>query len=241
MHSDGIVRGIETVLRVEGLKVLFGGGRVVALDEISLSFGAGTVTGLIGPNGAGKSTLLRVMGGLLPPDRGKVWREGRIGFVPDQPGTYHLSGYEWMTALGRMEGLGRKEAAERANSLLEEFRIGAVRGRPVVTYSRGMRQRFLLAQAMLGDPAILLMDEPSAGLDPFGMEELAGVIEQFREEGRTIVMTSHQTGEVEEICDRVVLMGEGRIVEDTSPTSIRERYGSLAAGYRDILGRERFR
>lgn len=235
MKCCGLGGRTGPVLEGRNLRVSFAGGRVCALDGISVGFGEATVTGLLGPNGAGKSTLLKVLAGLIPPDTGSVSVTGRIGFVPDRPGFYHLSGLEWMTAFGRMDGVNRREAKERGFALLERYGLGDAADRPVAGYSRGMLQRFLIAQAMLGDPKILLMDEPSAGLDPFGTDALRMVLKTLCEDGKVVVLTSHQVGEVEETCDRVILIVAGRMLEDTSPGALVDRFGSLAAGYREIL------
>jgi ABC-2 type transport system ATP-binding protein len=195
-------------------------GEIVALDGLTFSLRAGTVTGLLGPNGAGKTTTLRLLLGLAEPTAGEVlvfgrrYREldnpvRRVGavlesndFHPGRSGRDHL----------RVLALATEISSRRVDEILTLVELDAVAERRVKTYSLGMRQRLGLAAALLGDPELLVLDEPANGLDPAGVHWLRGFVRRFAEQGRTVLLSSHILAEVAQTVDEVVILNRGRSV-----------------------------
>jgi ABC-2 type transport system ATP-binding protein len=205
------------------LKRLFGDpGVVAALRGVDLEVAPGEIVGLLGPNGAGKSTLLRVLAGDQRPTGGTA---AVFGLAPDASDLVHRVGYqpeaalpfpqldarEHLLYLGALAGLDRGECAERTDGLLRRFELVHALGRPVRTFSTGMRRRVAVAGALLLDPDLLLLDEPTAGLDPHGSEIVLEEIENRARRGATVLLASHHLSEVEHACHRIVLLIEGRI------------------------------
>jgi ABC-2 type transport system ATP-binding protein len=200
-----------------GLTKRFGG--VTAVDGLSFAAGPGSVTGFLGPNGAGKSTTMRMLLGLVIPDAGTATISGRAyaalpapgreagavleaaGFHPGRSGRNHLRVY--CTACGY--------PARRADEVLDLAGLSGAGRRKVRGYSLGMRQRLALATALLGDPAVLVLDEPANGLDPDGIAWLRGLLRDYAREGRTVLFSSHGLPEVEQLADRVVIVSQGRL------------------------------
>jgi len=207
-------------------------GDVLAVNEVSAEFGPG-VTGLLGPNGAGKSTLLKCVTGMLAPSLGgaSVCGEApfgaphvmrRVGLVPEQDPIYPgASAFEVTTYLTRLHGFSRADAAARATSVLERVGLGAAMDRPVRGYSKGMRQRAKLAQALAHDPDVLILDEPLNGLDPLGRRDIVALIHEFGAQGRCVLVSSHVLHEVESMTRRVLLMDHGRVIADGTIAEIR--------------------
>lgn len=199
---------------------------VMALNDISLQSTPGTSIGLLGPNGAGKSTLLKILAGLCHPDSGGVRVGGEragsstarqlIGFLPENPGFYgHLTARETLILQGKLSGFPGEELVGRVDSLLSRVGLdNASSERRVEGFSKGMRQRLGLAQAMLTEPRILLLDEPFSGLDPAGVSEFESIFSNLRENGVTLMISSHLLATVEMICDRALFMLKGSVVSD---------------------------
>ncbi len=200
-------------------------GPIVALHDVTLDISEGT-TGLLGANGAGKSTLMNVFLGLLPPTAGRVEMLGnpggdsvsaraRIGFSPEYdclPPA--VSAAEFVTHMARVSGLPRAEARVRATDVLRHVGLGEERYRPMGTYSTGMAQRAKLAQAIVHDPVLVLLDEPTAGLDPLGREEMLQLITKTgRDFGISMLISSHLMGDIERTCDRIVVLEAGKVIE----------------------------
>lgn len=200
-------------------------GKQRAVCDVDLTFAAGECVGLVGHNGAGKTTLIKLMLGLLRPDAGHVRvfgvdPAGRkaaetrrvIGYLPENVALYPaLTGDETLMFYARLKGV----AAEAARPLFARVGLAAVAARrPVGTYSKGMRQRLALAQAMLGRPRVLLLDEPTAGLDPALRQNFYEILNDLRDGGATILLSSHHLAELEGAVDRVVVMSEGRKIAD---------------------------
>ena len=195
-------------------------GDVVALTDVSFSIGGG-MTALLGPNGAGKSTLLRLLCGLTAPTSGRVRVLGQdprgevgvlrqIGLVPQQEAVFeHLSAHAFVAAAGALHGLDAPDTA--ATAALRRVDLDPAETRPVRTYSKGMRQRVKLAQALVHDPPILLLDEPLEGLDPRQRATTIELFRQLADEGRTVVVSSHVLAEVERFGSRIVLLARGRV------------------------------
>ena len=207
---------------IEGVSKRFGrgAGAVDALSGLSLVIPAGGVYGLVGPNGAGKSTLLRIVTGLLFTDSGSVSLFGepasararrRLGAFIEAPTFYpFLTGRELLEVLGRTSGV-RADAA----GLLRRVGLGPAGNRPVSDYSLGMKQRLGIAAALIGDPEVVILDEPTNGLDPEGIAEVRHLVRELADrDGRTVLMSSHLLDEVERICDRVAILSRGRLAAE---------------------------
>ncbi|QIG43677.1 ABC transporter ATP-binding protein [Nocardioides anomalus] len=202
----------STAVRARGLTKTF--GDVVALDAVDLDVPAGQVHGLVGPNGAGKTTLLGLLLGLATPDRGTLEllgggpaAEGVAGFV-DGPGLYPtLTARQNLAALARLRG----ESTD-VDALLDRVGLLDVAGDPVRGFSLGMRQRLGLAAALLGDPRLLVLDEPANGLDPAGKRQVHRVLTDLADAGATIVLSSHRMDDLAALCDEVTLLATGRVV-----------------------------
>jgi ABC-2 type transport system ATP-binding protein len=205
---------------------------VIALDGLTVSFAPG-ITGLIGANGAGKSTLIKILLGLIPPTSGRASVLGRdaavhaerirtlTGYMPEHDCLPpDVTGTEFVTHLGRMSGLPATAAKERAAESLRHVGLHEERYRLMGTYSTGMKQRVKLAQALVGDPRLLLLDEPTTGLDPGGRGAMLDLIARIGGEfGISIVVSSHLLGEVERICDHVVALERGALLRADTMTS----------------------
>ncbi len=204
--------------------------QVIAVNDVSLSIPPG-ITGVLGPNGAGKTTFLRIVMGLMRPSSGSVrvfemdpWRSPevacRIGYCPEHDGLF-----EWMEGrdfVGTMAGLRGIRDRERVEESLERVQLEDVAGRKIGTYSRGMRQRLKIAQAIVHDPELLILDEPLVGSDPLVRRELVSLIKRFSEEGKSILVSSHVLHEIEAITPRIVLLHRGRLLAEGHVREIRQ-------------------
>jgi len=197
-------------------------GRVLALEGLEMEVKKGEVFGLLGPNGSGKSTAMKMILGLLRPTSGSAevcgFRAGtiaarrQIGFLPENPYfPVFLSGAELVRYYGRLSGLGGAGLEKRVRELLELVRLGGEAGkRPLRTYSKGMLQRAGLAGALVGDPEILMLDEPTAGVDPAGSREIRDLILELKTRGKTVIFSSHLLEQVEDVADRVIILHRGK-------------------------------
>lgn len=194
-----------------------------ALDSLTLGIESGEVVGLLGPNGAGKTTLFRALIGLIRPTAGRIlvdggdhlrgaWRAG-LGYLPEQPSFYeNLTAAEFLIYGGELGGLSRAKARGRAGELLERLGLAEAAAFPLRRFSKGMRQRVGLAQALINDPALLLLDEPMSGLDPFGRRLVREIMAEARAAGKTILFSSHNLGDIGELTDRVAVIARGRLI-----------------------------
>lgn len=201
-------------------------GNVVAVDHLDLTVSAGEVFGLLGPNGAGKTTTTLMLLGLTEPTSGTAVIDGHnctrqaiavkqmVGYLPDNVGFYpDMTGRENLLFTGRLNGLSDAECSARAQRLLERVGMTAAADQKTGTYSRGMRQRLGVADVLMKDPRVIIMDEPTLGIDPEGVRELMELIRRLStEDGRTILISSHQLYQVQQICDRVGIFVRGRLV-----------------------------
>ena len=197
-------------------------GRVLALEGLEMEVKKGEVFGLLGPNGSGKSTAMKMILGLLRPTSGSAevcgFRAGtiaarrQIGFLPENPYfPVFLSGAELVRYYGRLSGLGGAGLEKRVKELLELVRLGGEAGqRPLRTYSKGMLQRAGLAGALVGDPEILMLDEPTAGVDPAGSREIRDLMLELKTRGKTVIFSSHLLEQVEDVADRVIILHRGK-------------------------------
>jgi ABC-2 type transport system ATP-binding protein len=212
---------------------------VVAVDHVDLNVRAGDVYGFLGPNGAGKTTTLRMALGLITPTEGTIELFGRdpmrqgaralegvAGFV-EAPRFYpYLTGHKNLELLAALDGDG---AARRIDEVLEVVELSARAGHRVGSYSHGMRQRLGIASALLRRPRLLILDEPATGLDPAGMRDMRRLIRRLADQGITVLLSSHQLPEVQELCDRVAIVDSGRVVYEGALSELRRQGG---AGYR---------
>ncbi len=208
-------------------------GEVIGLNNLSLQVPAG-VTGLLGPNGSGKSTLLQLATGQLRPSQGEVQVLGHrpwnhpglnrhIGLCPEQDAFFEwMTGREFLTACALLGGLGRRRAREAAERALERVRMTEHAGRPIRGYSKGMRQRIKLAQALVHDPPVLFLDEPLTGTDPVARRELMDLIIDWGRQGRTVLVSSHVFYEIQALTRSFVLLNRGRLVAVGDVRQIRD-------------------
>jgi ABC-2 type transport system ATP-binding protein len=216
-------------------------GGVTALDDLTVDLEAGII-GLVGANGAGKSTLLRILLGLLPPSSGEatvlgydVRRQGSalrrfVGYMPESDCLpADVTAADFVGQMGRWSGLPRAAARERAAEVLRHVGLYEERYRPMGGYSTGMRQRVKLAQALVHDPRLMLLDEPTNGLDPAGRDEMLALVKRTGTEfGIAVVVASHLLGEIERVCDHLVAVDAGRLIRSAPLTTFTERTGTLA-------------
>jgi len=208
-------------------------GEIVAVNNLSATVGSG-VTGLLGPNGAGKTTLLKLALGLYAPSRGRISVLGgpprnnlpvlrRIGYCPEADKFYdNMTGFEFVYWMNRFWGMARRTARPAAEEACEVMRMTGRMHDPIDTYSRGMRQRIKIAQALALDPDVLLLDEPMSGLDPEGREELFALIRRWGLAGKTVVLSTHVLYEVERVTNSVLLLHNGCILAEGDVRQIRE-------------------
>jgi ABC-2 type transport system ATP-binding protein len=205
----------------------FRGKSVTALDGISLRVETGAIFGLIGQNGAGKTTLVKILLGLATPTSGLARLLGsspqdpsarrRVGYLPEQmrlPDYFQAANF--LRYMGRLNGVDRAVLDRRIPPLLERVGLADVR-KPVKSYSKGMQQRLGLAQALVSDPDLLFLDEPTDGLDPLGRKDVRDLLVQLRAEGKTIFLNSHLLSEVELVCDRIAILSKGQVARAGAP------------------------
>jgi ABC-2 type transport system ATP-binding protein len=221
----------EAVIQCAGLTKIFRDfwmrNRVRAVDALDLIVRRGEVYGLLGPNGSGKSTTIKMILGLLHPTAGRVAVLGKrpddvntkrlIGYLPEESYLYRfLTARETLDYYGRLFHQDRRQRQKRIDMLLEMVGLEAVQRRPVGEFSKGMQRRIGLAQALINDPVLLILDEPTAGLDPIGTRQFKDLILELRQRGKTVLLCSHLLADVEDVCDRLSIMFGGRIrVEGT--------------------------
>lgn len=201
-------------------------GDLVAVDNLNLAVRSGEIFGLLGPNGAGKTTTILMLLGLSEPTSGRAEVVGfdptrqplevkrRVGYLPDDVGFYaELTGRQNMRYTAALNGIDRHEANGRIDELLEQVGLGDAADRRVEQYSRGMRQRLGLADALVKDPSIVILDEPTASIDPAGVTEVLALIQTLaRENGVTVLLSSHLLHQVHQVCDRVAIFNKGRVL-----------------------------
>lgn len=216
----------EAVIQCVGLSKVFRDfwmrNRVRAVDAVDLTINRGEVFGLLGPNGSGKTTTIKLILGLLHPTAGRVIALGKrpdnvavkklIGYLPEESYLYRfLSARETLDYYARLFCLDAAQRRQRADMLLQMVGLDAVQHRPVGEYSKGMQRRIGLAQALINDPQLLILDEPTAGLDPIGTRQIKDLIRELARRGKTVLLCSHLLADVEDVCDRVAVMFGGKV------------------------------
>src|SRR5580658_9922411 len=221
------------MLEARGLTKRFRATTVV--DHVNFTVRAGEITGYLGPNGSGKSTTVKMMTGLLHPTEGQILFKGRniredsiefkhrLGYVPEEPNLYgYLTGLEYLQLAGGLRGLPPGLVTTRANELLELLSLREARWAPISAYSKGMKQRVLIAAALLHDPDVLIFDEAQSGLDITNSLLFRHLLRELAARGKAVLYISHVLELVEKICDHIVVIYRGRIVADDSVSRLRE-------------------
>lgn len=249
----------EAVISVRGLTKVFtdfwGRPKARAVDTVNFEVRRGEVFGLLGPNGSGKSTTIKMLLGLLYPTKGHieifghsprhVKTKARIGYLPEESYLYkYLDSRETLDFFGNLFQLPPEQRDQRTEQLLEMVGLNQVRSRTVGEFSKGMQRRIGLAQALINDPDLVILDEPTAGLDPLGCREVKDVILALKNRGKTVILSSHLLSDVEDVCDRVVIYYGGKIQADgtlkellTERSSVRITFPSLPReAMENILG-----
>jgi ABC-2 type transport system ATP-binding protein len=219
----------ETAVAVEGLTkvfhVPFRKQSITAVHNLNLRVESGEVYGLLGPNGSGKSTTLKMILGLVTPTKGRAHIFGcdstqvatrrSVGFLPESPYFYKfLTGAETLRFFGKLCGLSGWDLKDRVQELLDLVGLTEVRNQRLGTYSKGMLQRIGLAQALINEPALLVLDEPTAGVDPAGSRDIRNLIVDLKKHGVTVLLSSHLLEQVQEICDRIGILARGALVRE---------------------------
>lgn len=207
---------------------------IPAVNDVSFCARPGEVTGYLGPNGSGKTTTMKMITGLIEMNSGEVWFEGkpirddlisykrRMGYVPEEPYLYHhLSGLEYLTMISQLRNLPEREARERIDGLLRLLTLYDDRHASISGYSKGMRQKILIAAAIMHNPELVLLDEPFSGLDVGSALVLRSLIRELAARGKVVLFSSHELDTVERVCSHVVILHRGRVVADDSIEHLR--------------------
>jgi ABC-2 type transport system ATP-binding protein len=206
---------------------------IPAIEDVSFRLDAGEIAGYLGPNGSGKSTTVKVITGMIQPNEGQVLFEGRdiredlagfrasFGLVPEEAHVYtHLSGLEYLQLVGRLRGMAEKLIEWKALSLLRLLMLESWRYSPISSYSKGMKQRVLIAASLLHDPKLLIFDEPLSGLDVVSSRLFKDLLEELAAQGKAILYISHVLETVERVCSRVIVISKGKILADAAPREL---------------------
>ena len=206
---------------------------IPAIQDVSFKLAPGEIVGFLGPNGAGKSTTVKIITGMLRPNDGKVLFEGQdiqkdmvafrsvLGYVPEDAHLYsYLSGLEYLQLVGRLRGMGEALIEAKAKRLLKLLLLESWQYSPISSYSKGMRQRVLIAAALLHDPKLLIFDEPLSGLDVVSARLFKDLLELLAAQGKAVLYISHVLEVVEQICNRVIVIAKGKILADARPCDL---------------------
>ncbi len=226
-------------------KSWFGRRSVLALEDLTFDIKPSEVVGLLGPNGAGKTTTIMLCLGLIKPDQGVVSlfeqnpsrsnSKTRVGFMPEESYFYRFfSGPEILRFYGRLFGLDNAVLKERIPQLIERVGLKHAGNRRLRGYSKGMLRRIGLAQALINSPDLVILDEPTAGMDPIGTREVKNLIRELKDEGRAVLLSSHLLADVEDVCDRIILLNRGRLVCKGPVASILARSDETSVNFKDL-------
>jgi ABC-2 type transport system ATP-binding protein len=226
------IRGVPAVLELRSVSKYYSGSPVV--NDVSFRARPGEVTGYLGPNGSGKTTTMKIVTGLIGMTLGHVLFQGRLiqddligykrrmGYVPEEPYLYHhLSGLEYLTMVSQLRNLPQREALERIDGLLRMLALYDDRHASISGYSKGMRQKVLIAAAIMHNPELVLLDEPFSGLDVGSALVLRSLIQELAARGKVVVFSSHELDTVERVCSHVVILHRGKVVADDSIENLR--------------------
>jgi ABC-2 type transport system ATP-binding protein len=206
---------------------------IPAIEDVSFKVAAGEIVGFLGPNGAGKSTTVKIITGMLRPNDGRVLFEGQdisrdmvsfraaFGYVPEEAHLYtYLSGLEYLQLVGRLRGMDEALIELKATTLLKLLNLESWQYTPISSYSKGMRQRVLIAAALLHDPKLLIFDEPLSGLDVVSGRLFKDLLELLAADGKAVLYISHVLEVVEQVCDRVIVIAKGKVLADSPPSEL---------------------
>ncbi len=234
------------MIETEGLSKRF--GDTLAVSELSLQVGAGEVMGFLGPNGSGKTTTIRLLMGLLRPSAGRaailardchadaVTLKRDVGYLPDEPFLYpYLSGVETLELVAGLHGFAPAEGRRRAAAIAERLGLHDSMRAYTVTYSMGMKKRLALALALIHDPRVLILDEPTNGLDPAGARQMRETITELAAGGRTIFLSTHLLDAAERLCHRVAIIQRGKLQAVGTPNELRTRYQAPDSSLEDLF------
>ncbi|HAC91604.1 MAG TPA: multidrug ABC transporter ATP-binding protein [Planctomycetaceae bacterium] len=221
-NSDNVI--IQTRNLGKTYRDFWGRKKVVALKSLDIEVQRGEIFGLLGPNGSGKSTTIKLLQGLLFPTSGQAFVFGkdardvsknqRIGYLPEESYLYkYLNAEETLDFYGRLFDMPAEVRRERTNVLIRQVGLNHARRRQLREYSKGMTRRIGLAQALINEPDLLILDEPTTGMDPIGSREMKDLIISLRDQGKTILMCSHQLADVQDVCDRIAILHQGELRE----------------------------
>jgi ABC-2 type transport system ATP-binding protein len=206
---------------------------IAAVSDVSFRLEPGEIVGFLGPNGAGKSTTVKMITGMLRSNDGRVLFEGKdiredmvayrsvLGYVPEEAHLYsYLSGFEYLQLVGRLRGMSEALIERKATSLLRHLQLESWQHSPISTYSKGMRQRVLIASALIHNPRLLIFDEPLSGLDVVTARLFKDLLEELASQGKAILYISHVLEVVEQICNRVIVIAKGKVLADAPPSEL---------------------
>ncbi len=206
---------------------------IPSIEDINFRVRAGEIVGYLGPNGSGKSTTVKIITGLLQPNEGSVLFEGKdiredmvgfrstLGYVPEEAHVYtYLSGLEYLQLVGRLRGLNESDIERKATQMLKLLGLESWRYSPISFYSKGMKQRVLIAAALMHDPKLLVFDEPLSGLDVVSARLFKDLLQELAAQGKAILYISHVLEVVEQVCDRVIVIAKGKILADAAPAEL---------------------
>ncbi len=229
------------LLQVDGLRKRF--GKRVAVDGIGFTLDVGEIVGFLGPNGAGKTTTMRVIAGYLEPDEGvaKIFNidvarerrraQERVGYLPEGAPLYgEMTPWSFLRFVAETRGMAREAARHAVRRAAQDARLGDTIDRPIETLSKGYRRRVGLAAALLHDPMLLILDEPTDGLDPNQRHAVRDLIRRLGED-RGLIISTHSLEEVDAVCTRAIVIDQGRIVADKTPAQLRAEYGDLEQAF----------
>ena len=223
---------------------------IPAIENVSFSVGAGEVVGYLGPNGSGKSTTVKIITGMLQPNDGRVLFQGnnirdnlagfraQLGYIPEEAHLYtYLLSLEYLQLTGRLRGMGERLIQLKANRLLELMALHSWRHSPISSYSKGMKQRVLIAAALMHDPKLLVFDEPLSGLDVVSSRLFKDLVEELAAQGKAILYISHVLEVVEQICSRVIVIAKGKILADAPPSQLTKlmQLGNLESVFAQLV------
>lgn len=213
--------------------------RIPVVNNVSFVIEPGEILGYLGPNGSGKSTTVKILVGLLEPTEGEIFYKGRrirddlvafkriVGYVPEEAHLYlHLTGREYLQLVGRLRGIKRESLEEKSDALMKLFGLQDARYTLMGAYSKGMRQKVLIAASLLHDPEVLIFDEPFSGLDVMAAQIFRNLLQKLAADGKTVLYSSHVLEVVEKVCSRVVILRKGHVVAHDSIEKLRELMAS---------------